>query len=210
MRLSNIAPALQTKDHWDKYTLKNWMSTSALRRAYITEHAWCILTTECAAQLGKYLSNFSNVIEVFAGTGYIASHLREASGLGRKYRAYDGCRSHWNEAKRPNYGFTKSGCFNINLKKADCIVMSWPNYNENLAYRIVRKMVPGQRLIYQGEGNGGCTGDDKFHTYLRTNFRRVNLREEMINRVHARWEGMYDEWHILIKNEKAIRDPYAD
>lgn len=200
MRLSNTAPALETKDVWEKRVRENWMNTYTERREHIKDHAWCILTKESAQQLGKFLQHFNSVIEVFAGTGYIASHLREASGLGRKYRAYDGCRSHWGRTNRPNYGFTRSGCFNINLKKADCIVMTWPNYNENIAYRIARKMVSGQRLIYQGEGWSGCTGCDKFHEYLSENFRRVHLREKMVNHHHVKWDGMHDEWFIYIKN----------
>lgn len=193
------APALKTQAEWNEtFSSIPWMDTYTARHEYIQEHAWSILTKESAHALGKFLSLFNLVIEPFAGTGYMASHLREVSGLGRKYRAYDGCVSHFG-SKRKNYGFTKSGCFNVNLKKADCIVMSWPNYASNIAYRIARKMVPGQYLVYQGEGNYGCTGDDQFHDYLDTHFRRLTLRERMINHGHTYWQGMHDQWYVYIK-----------
>lgn len=199
MHLNHIAPPLESQEAWKKRINKMWAGGWEHRRKYIGEHAWCILTQECADRLGRFLGKFNNVIEVFAGTGYIANHLREASGLGRKYRAYDPCRSHWKEDQRPNYGFTRKGCFNVNLKKADCVVMCWPNYAQDLAYRIARKMVSGQTLIYQGEGWGGCTGDDDFHEYLDTNFHRLEARDEMINDKHVQWDGIHDYWHIYVK-----------
>jgi hypothetical protein len=199
--LSNIAPALETKAKWDeRLSCLHLVGPGGQRRKHIDDHAWCILTEETAKRIGRYLQQFNSVIEVFAGTGYIASHLREHSGLGRKYRAYDPCRSHWRRTERPNYGFTRKGCFNVNLKKADCIVMTWPNYNDNLGYRVARKMVSGQRMIYQGEGTGGCTGCDKFHEYLDANFSRVQYCEELFDRDHVKWPGMWDSWWVYIKN----------
>lgn len=194
-------PALKSLEEWRLYMnipeveCNMWKH----RRAYITNHAWSILTKETARQLGKFLSMFDLVIEPFAGTGYLATHLREASGLGKRYRAYDACISHWDEAQRPNYGFTKSGVFNTNIKKAGCIVMSWPNYSQNLAYRIARKMESGQYLVYQGEGWGGCTGDDPFHQLLDEQFEVIKGRTQLVNAGHITWYGMHDDWTIYRK-----------
>ncbi len=195
-------PALMSQQDWlDKLNggPRSAYGNYYTRKEYIAEHSWSILTTEVARELGKFLSTFDLVIEPFAGTGYLAHHLRKASGLGKRYRAYDACVSHWDETKRPNYGFTKSGVFNTNIKKADCVVMSWPNYDENLAYRIARKMVSGQYLVYQGEGGGGCTGDYQFHNYLDDNFEYIEDDSCLIGSGGVQWDGMHDTWSVYRK-----------
>lgn len=200
MRHSNNLPELKSKAEW-KILTNDWKNDWWYdRRENVKRMAWCILTEEVANRLGKWLSNFELIIEPFAGTGYIAEHLRRAGGLTRKqYRAYDGCRSHWKESTRPNYGFTKSGCFNLNYKAADVVVMTWPNYNENLAYRVVRKMVPGQYLIYNGEGNYGCTGDDKYHEYLETHFDKMEAFCDDLNEHHVKYLSIHDHWYVYRK-----------
>lgn len=194
-------PPLKSKKEWGEYldSPAAWAYSYAPRKNYIKKHSWSILTTEVAHHLGKFLSMFDLVIEPFAGTGYLAHHLREASGLGKRYRAYDACLSHWDETERPNYGFTKSGVFNTNIKKAGCVVMSWPNYNQNLAYRIARKMVSGQYLVYQGEGWSGCTANDEFHQHLDDAFEVVSGRSFLVDQHGHRWPGMYDTWTIYRK-----------
>lgn len=203
MRLSYNPAPLETHDVWEKRIYgTDWMSRDhELRKKHCVEKGWFILTDETADVLANFLGKFKTVVEPFAGTGYLAHHMRQR-GMGRRYRAYDACVSHWDSVKRPrrNYGFTKSGCFNINLKNAECVVMTWPNYDSPIAYRIARKMAKGQYLVYQGEGRGGCTGDAKYHDYLDTHFQRLKLHERRLNAHHVKFDGMYDSWYVYVKN----------
>lgn len=203
MKLAYEAASLESHAVWDQRIYGNGWTPNRYkdREKHCVEKGWFILTEETGKALYQFLSKFNSVVEPFAGTGYLAHHMRRM-GMGRRYRAYDACVTHWQDADRPrrNYGFTKSGCFNINLKKAEAVVMTWPNYAESLAYRIARKMVKGQYLIYQGEGRGGCTGDDRFHDYLETDFTRLELREKMLNHKHVNFDGIHDKWHVYIKN----------
>lgn len=196
-----MLPAILKKEEWED--IVKWRPNGDIwtkRDEVLHKTAWCILTEETSVHLGKWLSKFNSVIEVFAGTGYIAEHLRQASGLSRKqYRAYDAALSHWRDYARPNYGFTKAGCFNVNLKKADCIVMTWPNYDDNLAYRIARKMVPGQYLLYNGETEGGCTGNYAFFEHLKECFEEVEYMSDRLYDSHVQWMCAYDDWRVYKK-----------
>jgi hypothetical protein len=44
----------------------------------------------------------------------------------------------------------------------------------------------GDLVIYVGEGDGGCTGDNEFHRILREQWREISV-------VHIpQWDGLHD------------------
>lgn len=45
------------------------------------------------------------------------------------------------------------------------LFLNWPPYNEPMAANSL-KAFQGNKVIYVGEGYGGCTGDDCFHDIL--------------------------------------------
>ena len=50
-------------------------------------------------------------------------------------------------------------------KEVEFIIMSWPPYNEPIAYEVLktmREVNPNLKLIFIGEDYGGCTADDNF------------------------------------------------
>ncbi len=42
------------------------------------------------------------------------------------------------------------------------VLLIWPPYDQPFAFDVAKAMLPGQLLIFEGEGAGGCTGDDRF------------------------------------------------
>lgn len=60
-------------------------------------------------------------------------------------------------------------------------------------------MVSGQWLVYNGEGSGGCTGDDPYHELLETEFERFELFEDSLNENHVRFMSIYDRWYVYRK-----------
>lgn len=167
------------------------------RMDYVTEIAWFILTDEVARRLGEFLKG-QQVVEVFAGSGYLAHHLRQYAGLSRKeYRAYDnGERRGW-KSKLPSV--TKKNAFMAPIKSADSIVMTWPDYATHHASRIVKKMVSGQYLVFNGEGYGGCTGNDEFFNILENDFVEIEPLTGELNDYHVRFGGIHDHWTIFRK-----------
>lgn len=190
----NVTP-LVSKAALNKYS--EIYTHASDRQEYIKKHSWYILTKEVAHSLKEIMRNKS-VVEVFAGTGYLAAQMRWLLKDQVKYRAYDNHSTHLTE-KKINYGVTHKNAFNCNIKDADIVVMAWPEYNSNNALRIVKKMESGQTLIYQGESRGGCTGCYDFHYYLEDNFELDSEASDIINEGHVRWYGIYDHWHIYKK-----------
>jgi hypothetical protein len=50
------------------------------------------------------------------------------------------------------------------------IILSWPCMDNPWAYECIRQIKSGTKLIYIGEGFGGCTADNAFNVYLDRNF----------------------------------------
>ncbi len=66
------------------------------------------------------------------------------------------------------------------------VFMAWPPYDTPMAYDTVLAMEIGKYLIYIGEGNGGCNGDDRFFGELYANF------EEVSEISIPQWDGIHD------------------
>lgn len=167
------------------------------REAHIPNQGWFVLTQEVARRLGSYLRG-KQVVEVFAGTGYLAHHLRKTADLDRRsYRAYDN-RTGW--ASKVYYpGVSKKNAFRALIKRADVVVMTWPEYTENHAVRIVTKMEPGQVLVYNGEPQGGCCANDRFFEILDRDFIKIESLSNRLNDGHFTFFGIHDRWAVYKK-----------
>lgn len=65
------------------------------------------------------------------------------------------------------------------------LFLSWPPYDTPLAHDTLRAY-RGDRLIYIGEGAGGCTGDDGFHQLLEKEW------DEVDRHLIAQWGTIHD------------------
>jgi len=70
-------------------------------------------------------------------------------------------------------------------------------------------MSPGQTLIYQGEGRGGCTADDAFFQHLESVHEEtgeslwipLQSLSQRLNECHFRFSGMHDRWQVWEKQK---------
>lgn len=195
--------SLPTQAEWSQLlrqveASKGFAGDITIRETHIKERGWCIVTRETAEVLGYFLRDKS-VVEVFAGKGYVANALRQASGLTRRtYKAYDTCTGYFTDRRYP--GVTKRNAFTAPIKKADVIMMAWPPYDTNHAERIAKKMVAGQWLVYNGEGSGGCTGNDAFYDYLDANFVEHTELGEQLDTTHVTFSYIRDCWRVYQKS----------
>ncbi len=179
-----------------KYLTNSYKGIS-IRHKVVKTSAWFLLTAEVAILLSDLIKG-KRVVEVLAGTGFLAHHLRELSGLSREdYRAYDNRSSHY-DRKDANYGVTIKNALNSNLKQADVVIMTWPPYAEKIGERIVKKMRKGQILIYNGENQGGCCGNDQMFDHLDSHFIKHDITDELED-YHTSYFGIRDEWAVYIK-----------
>jgi hypothetical protein len=132
-----------------------------------------------------FIASWGPIVEMGAGTGYWASLLKQMKADIIAYDNFEGHRS-------DTYGFGKvwtaihKGAPPTLAKHPDrTLMLCWPDYNRPFASRCM-KYYQGDRLIYIGEGRGGCTGNAHFHRLLDKEWEP----EKSILIPH--WPGIYD------------------
>lgn len=76
-------------------------------------------------------------------------------------------------------------------READVLMTIWP-YMDEMAESALREFA-GNRLIYIGEGEGGCTATDGFFDLLYKEWREVADYDI------PQWEGINDRVHMYIR-----------
>lgn len=155
-----------------------------VRHDMCREYAFAIPTKEALKEISKY----SPIVEIGAGSGYWASLLKKN---GAEILAYD--KYH----KDNKYNFTKKYTEVLQsdekiLKTLDPsynLLLCWPNYDNDFAYKSL-KLFKGVILIYIGEPEGGCTGDEKFHNLLQKDWSLIQ------NISIPQWDGIHDQINI--------------
>ena len=148
------------------------MPFTSMRPAFMSEFGFVLLSQAFIDDLVNKVIKGGRVLEIMSGPGLLARHLRDA---GVDLMATD---NFW------WYDNHKRMCWELfsyverldALKairkygsKVDFVLMSWPEYDSPLAAMCVeeiRKVNPDLKLIYIGEGGGGCCANDEFFDML--------------------------------------------
>jgi len=162
----------------DRYSLRLYHE----RESCVKKYSWAIPTDEAIAQLVKY----SPIIEIGAGLGYWAAlaHIQ-----GCVYDAYDQDISNKNayvaDDATPWFPVREGSIPELADHPGSTLFLCWPDYDSSFAFDAL-KAYKGERVIYVGEGEGGCTGDDAFHE-------RLNRKWNHIGNVELpQWPGIHD------------------
>jgi hypothetical protein len=73
-------------------------------------------------------------------------------------------------------------------ERPDVLMMAWP-YMDEMAIRALRAF-KGDRLVYVGDGSGGCTANDGFHDEVDTYWERSGVVGI------PQWEGIHDGMYL--------------
>jgi hypothetical protein len=119
-------------------------------------------TVDCLAQFGPLL-------EIGAGTGYWTYELQKAG--------VDIIATDIEPTDQNHYKFTKfwvpveqlDGVAAVEKYPGRSLLIVWPDYTATWSADVL-KAYKGDRVIYVGEGGGGCTACDEFHDYLDEHF----------------------------------------
>jgi hypothetical protein len=152
------------------------------------KYSFAIPTKEAIQEISK----FSPIVEIGAGSGYWASLLQKS---GAEVLACD------KYPKKNKYKFTekytkvKHASEKIlgEIDPSYNLLLCWPNYDNDFAYNAL-KTFKGENLIYIGEPEGGCTGNDKFHNELKKSWKLLKTLDI------PQWDGIHDL--IMIYNKK--------
>lgn len=182
-QLANIIEPMTHHQQWE------------VREEYTQHIGWSLLTMDTALQLANICYG-RRVADLGCGAGYLTYVLRK---LGvEDITAYDmELHPHPFIEDIQQVDYT-----NIDLSQYDVILLSWPPYDEPQAALVAARIQPHQLLIYQGEGYGGCTGDDAFHSMLRSDFSSVEEFTVNLNARHLNFHGIYDSWTVYRKQSE--------
>ena len=139
------------------------------RSSLVRKYAWAVPNDEAIQKL----VSLSPIVEVGAGTGYWAKLVSEAGG---DVRAFDSSPPKFgvNRYEHTNAWFpVERGQANVASRFAHrTLLLCWPPYNTGMATEALRAY-NGKTVVFVGESQGGCTGNDEFHDMLKDRFNRV-------------------------------------
>lgn len=161
-------------------------------------YAWSIPDPDSLQFVARVLGD--SAVEIGAGTGYYASLLAQ---MGVDIICYDlyppqhTGQNHYHSPRNKKQdgllGITREVFFDVragnHLMAAEhsdrTLFLCWPPYEDQMAYHTLQAY-QGQRFVYIGEGEGGCTGDDAFFALLDEAWHLVE------SHTPVQWSGIHD------------------
>jgi len=164
------------------------------RDQYIQDYGWSVPNEESIDKLVEFINNDS-VLEIGAGYGLWAKLLQEkgvnitATDIqqpleGSRYKPENKRYFHIDKLNHME-ALQKYQGYNV-------LMMVWPPYDDPMANDVL-KAFDGNKLIYVGEGNYGCTGDECFHSQLDKEWKNVGYIDI------PKWEGIGDSAMIYVR-----------
>lgn len=160
------------------------------RDIYAEHLAWAIPTKEVVEEIAKFARY--NIVEVGAGSGLWALLL---SVVGKAtVTAYDNGETNW----PVRYYGVRMGNPTKLLRQTtfSTLFLCWPPYADQMAFDALVSY-KGQRLVYIGEGRGGCTGDDDFHALLERDWDEQEPEHQV-----PQWRSIHDRVHFYQRKAK--------
>lgn len=165
------------------------------RDAHIAQFSFMALPKETLDALAELIAD-RRTLDAGAGTGYLSEQLAHrgawvvASDLGPISENDFGQRKVWRRDHEGDSCELLPGDFGA-------VILAWPPMDE-FAFRVASLLRPGQVLIYQGEGAGGCTADETFFAEVRQDSRWQPLPgwTGSLNQHHLQFYGIHDRWLV--------------
>lgn len=175
------------RGEWDSDEYKKQLIENAAihgqRWDRVKEFAWTITAPHTVDFVSEHSTR--HIHDPLAGTGYWAYLLRQK---GHKVTAAD-------IAPGNNHWASKLWCDDIQTRDARAssyqagpnatLLLAWPPYESPIGYQAVRAF-RGDRIIYIGEGCGGCCGNYAMFDELERSWREVDWHKP------PQWEGIRD------------------
>lgn len=201
---------LHSEKEWQSFLDKlGMMNTWPFRAAYTGVFSWSIPSKEVIEEIKDFVGD-TPVYEYMSGTGYWAYLMKQA---GIETTATDMPVQEDSGEDIKSYLMSKSPNFiemqtqdvsSANVNPNNVIMMSWIPYQSDIANNVLGQMVPGQKLILIGEGQGGCTATETTFCVLDEYF-------DLVKHVRPpQFDGINDYISFYVRNSnefKGIFDP---
>jgi len=189
---------IQIPKREDVVHLTKWetdlISSYEHRNKHVRELGFVLVTQELVDRLVHVLSDLK-VLDAGAGTGYL-SYLLNDKGI--EIEAVDIANPETKFQFKVGTHFKvekENAILRVKQKYYDVVMLAWPSYATSFAYKVANALKQTQQLLYCGEGQGGCTGDDKFHDLLEEKFFEKTELSGYLNEVHLQYNGIHDLWY---------------
>lgn len=160
------------------------------REKLVTKYAWAVPNEEVLQEIAQY----SPLIEIGAGTGYWSRLLEDR---GADIVAFDtkpptplpdGTSNNRYCKPFTYFEVRLGGHEQVSKFPTRTLFLCWP-VMDNMS-SLALSTYQGKYVLYIGEGNGGCTGNDNFHMQLRHHW--VETKYVPI----PQWSGIYDRLYV--------------
>ncbi len=157
------------------------------RHDLVLKYAWAVPDEEVI----KKIAAWSPIVEIGAGGGYWAKLIAESGG---DIICFDGQPKDNPQVSCDWYPVTKGDHKDAARHSDRTLFLCWPPYATNMAWRCL-DFYDGDRLIYIGEGYGGCNANDEF-------FKRLDDEWEHVDEyAHPQWDGIHDYTHFFHRSQ---------
>lgn len=179
------------KDHvresqmsWNGGPAVDWLTPrdgAPRRDDYVRRYAWTITHPATVGFVAAHSGG--RLVDPLAGTGWWAHILGEA-GVDVIASDLEPGANTWSDGL---YATVSQGdaVDVVPHHRNRTLLLAWPPYASDLGERILAAY-PGRRVIYIGEGEGGCCADDGFFEALRRDWAEVDAH------VPVQWDGIHD------------------
>lgn len=170
----------------------SWVRAAESRFTYVARWSWTVTAPWTVDFVADHVG--PRVLDPMAGTGWWAALLRER---GIDVAASDlnppdgGEGNHWHKGAEAHTGVERADALDA-VRAADparTLLLSWPIYNDPLGEQILDayRDAGGRRVVYMGEGPGGCCGDDGLFQALHVDW------IEVADHGPVQWMGIHDQ-----------------
>lgn len=196
----DVAPHVTTNRHGEVEVESYLRPVDAvLRRTALTDrYAWTISDPATVAFVTEHAG--AKVIDPLAGTGYWAFLLMQAGAdvLAFDSAPPDATKNHYHP-QGVTYTFVEKGDAVASVARfgeGRTLLLSWPPYSEPLGFDVISAFA-GDRIVYIGEGEGGCCGDDDMFALLDREWTQVAQRRPV------QFAGMHDYVTVYVRKASA-------
>jgi hypothetical protein len=172
------------RDHLGRLDVERWHHEGPKRSELVERYSWTITDPTTVDFVARHVER---VVDPMAGTGWWAKVLTEA---GVDMLAYDAAppasqENTWHKTGVEHFAVMAGDAVQTVTVHSDrTLLLSWPPYGFDACP--ILDAYAGDRVVYIGEFEGGCCGDDGLFEALSRDWVAVG------ERVPVQWDGMHD------------------
>ena len=166
---------------------------------YNSKFGFALLSQETVNDMAKFFDGCT-VLEVGAGSGFLAKAISDAN-ISIKMIATDSgewensCKDEWKKHFSDVLIMDGIDAISAFADNIDYVLMSWPPYDESMAYEILNKCIEVNKpLVYIGEWECGCNGDNEFFELIN---KECDVYFDTVTENYVPFGFLYDDVYLI-------------